>query len=115
MMRETENDVIELIAVNDFLNQQNAIVKVTDVYSEEVIFEKNITAKENSVTFLEKIKVADKSMCFYLIEWECDGVKYKNHYLYGQSPYDFESYLTLLKKSGLFELYGFSDKGQVNN
>lgn len=107
MMREPENGFLKVVSVNDFLKSKCLKITIKDTSNDNVVFEKEVIAEANSVTEFVDIKVPDDGMHLYLIEWQCDGVTYKNHYLCDKAPYDFEKYVKLLKKAELFCLDGF--------
>jgi hypothetical protein len=42
-----------------------------------------------------------------LFEYSVDGKEYKNHYLYGEAPFDYHDVVELYEKAGILEIEGF--------
>ena len=78
-------------------------VKVTDIGSGRKVFRSTFSVPRNGRTVVTSLpKPSGKGI--YLIEYEINGEKLKNHYLYGEPTFDISRYKALMKKAGL---YGF--------
>ena len=56
---------------------------------------------------LDTLTIADGEKEFYYIEWECDGVKGKNHFVTNIIDIDYKKYMYALEKCGMNEFEGF--------
>ena len=100
MMKEPKDGFLTLTAANEFLRDIQIKYRVTDMTDKSVAAESAAVIKSNSTTELCKIPY-DNNCRFYIMEWEYDGKKYKNHYISGTVPYDFERYTAWLREAGL--------------
>lgn len=101
MMREPEYGFLSLVAANEYLECKQIKYRVTDLSSHHLLFDDTALINANSVTELKKLPYDEKSVHFYLMEWESDGKKGKNHYISGTVPYDFDKYLKWLMEAEL--------------
>lgn len=101
MIREPENGFLGLTAANEFLNDTKIRYRVTDLGEHSVVCEAESVIAANKACELGKIPYDSESNRFYLLEWEYNGVKCKNHYISGTAPYDFERYTAWLREAGL--------------
>ncbi len=89
----------EVITANSTLQKVSGSVKISDMDTGEVYFEKSFTAGANCNTTLGKLPLMYSDKGMFLIEWELsDGKKGFNTYLYGSPAYSFEQYKGWLKK-----------------
>lgn len=100
MLSEPHNGELALYAANDFLCDKSFNYIIKSLSDDKVIKSGNATVLSNSSAVIDKITVYQNTEMF-LIEWSCDGKEYKNHYMLGQFPYNFDGYFTLLEKAGL--------------
>jgi beta-mannosidase len=100
MFDEPENGILPLYAVNDTQRDKNVTYKVTDITAGEVIKEDIINAATDSSARIWDKPFADGEQHFYLIEWNFDGIKGKNHYMTGLKNIDLEKYRLAMKKCG---------------
>ena len=108
---EPEDGKLPLRVVNDLQEDKKVSFKVTDLTNDEVLIESTITAKADSVTPIWNKDMIEDEKRFYLIEWELDGVKYKNHYFTNIIDIDYDYYVSCMKKAGFWdEFEGFGDK-----
>lgn len=106
MMDDKSGDLV-LYAVNDYQKQLTVHFKVTDVDTGEVISSGTSVVGADVSYALQTIR-DDGEIHFYAIEWETsDGEKGINTYLQGKPRYDFEWYMSCLKKLHLDEFEGF--------
>lgn len=74
-------------------------VKITDMDSGKVYFEKDFIAGPNCNTNLGNIGLMYSDKGMLLIEWELEnGEKHFNTYLYGSPAFDFNKYKGWLEK-----------------
>lgn len=107
MIREPENGKLTLVGANEFLTEKNVSYKVTDLREKTIVCEGEVTLSVNGLDELDSIPFDEKNNHFYLIEWQCNGKAYKNHYISGPVPYDYEKYVGWLKEGGLLQTEGF--------
>ena len=75
-----------------------------------MLIESTVVAKADSVTPIWNKDMIEDEKRFYLIEWELDGVKYKNHYFTNIIDIDYDYYVSCMKKAGFWdEFEGFGD------
>lgn len=93
----------DVVCANSTLSDISGSVRVRDIDSGRVLFEKNFSAKENSNTTLGKIELRCSKKGMLLIEWWLDNGEHGvNTYLYGTPPYrldDYKRYLDEIKKA----------------
>ncbi len=107
---EPQNGVLPLRVVNDLQEDKRVSFKVTDLTNDDVLIDSTITAKADVVTPVWNKDMIEGEKRFYLIEWELDGVKYKNHYFTNIIDIDYDYYVKCMKKAGFFEEFeGFGD------
>ncbi|MBQ6254102.1 MAG: glycoside hydrolase family 2 [Bacteroidales bacterium] len=100
LINDEEDGVLPLRAVNDSLEPAEGKVKVTDVESGKVLFKGNFTVGANDRSLISGLPVP-AGQGVYLIEYETGGQKYRNHYLYGEPPFDFARYQSWMRKAGI--------------
>lgn len=107
MFDEPQNGKIALVAVNDYLEGKQVKYVVTDVTNDAVLSRKTAYVEADGILRLEKFDVAKDEHTMYLVEWETDGIKRKNHYYTNLKNVSFEAYMKDLQKCGLDEREGF--------
>ena len=99
MIDEMKSWKHDIITANSTLETVKGKVKISDLDSGKVFFEKGFTADANCNTKLGEIPLMYSDKGMFLIEWELEnGEKYFNTYLYGSPKYDLEQYKGWLKK-----------------
>ncbi len=95
-IKEPENWNLVLVAVND--TDQSLALKycIKEMTAGEVIIDEETTI-HHGVTPLKNIPYSQGEKKMYLMEWEVNGCKGKNHYLAGNPPFSLEVYRRLLK------------------
>ena len=89
----------DVITANSTLEEVKGYVKITDMDSDKVLFEKSFTAGPNCNTKLGDLPLMYSDKGMFLIQWELEnGEKHFNTYLYGAPKYDLEQYKGWLKK-----------------
>ena len=108
---EPSDSKLPLYVVNDLQQDKKVRYSVTDVTTGEKLVESTITAKADSVTAVWNKDMIEGEKHFYIIEWEFDGVKGKNHYFTNIIDIDYESYKDAMQKVGFWEEFeGFGDE-----
>jgi hypothetical protein len=92
--------------VNDHQHDCAITFRVYDLCSGNELVSAASTAKADASTPLFTVR-DDGGVHFYVIEWECGGEKGLNHYLQGKPPYDYEWYMSCIRRLGLDEFEGF--------
>ncbi len=100
LINDPENGVLPLKAVNDSMEPAEGKVKVTDVETGKVVFKGSFNVGANDRSLVKGLPIPE-GQGVLLIEYETDGQKYRNHYLYGTSPFDFRSYQKWMTKAGI--------------
>ena len=100
LINDEEDGVLPLRAVNDSFIPAEGKVKVTDVESGKVLYNGKFNVGSNDRSLVAGLPVP-QGQGVLLIEYETDGQKYRNHYLYGAPPFDFKSYQRWMKKAGI--------------
>ena len=109
IMRESENNTLSLVGVNEFLNEKSVEFKVTDLSENSVICDGNAVIDANNLNIIATVPYDSVNNHFYAIEWKCDGKTFKNHYVSGPVPYNYEKYLACMEKGGFLHKEGFGE------
>lgn len=102
MMNDAMQGQHPLVVVNDTQKDATGKVTVTDVTRNERIYQGDFQVEANGKTAIAGI-AAKAGQGMFLIQYEINGEKYANHYLYGQPPFDLNTYNDLLKKTKIYE------------
>lgn len=97
LINDPEDGVLPLKAVNDSMEPAEGKVKVTDVETGMVVFKGSFNVGANDRSLVKGLPIPE-GQGVLLIEYETDGQKYRNHYLYGEPPFDYHSYLNWMDK-----------------
>lgn len=103
---EPLDGVVSLSVGNEYQDDRSVSLKVVDLESGETLFAFAATARGNSTTVLGSITLP-KPVGMLLLELESDKEVYKNHYLYGEAPFDYQNVVSLYKKAAILETEGF--------
>lgn len=99
MLDEMSNWRHNVITANSTLELVKGHVKVYDLDSGDIYFERDFSAAPNCNTNLGSFELMHSVKGMFIIEWELDcGEKYFNTYLYGHPGYDLKQYKGWLKK-----------------
>lgn len=107
MIKEPKNRKLSVIGANEFLTEKTVTFKITDLIDNTLVYSGKATLTANGADNLTDIPYDENNNHFYLLEWECDGKLYKNHYVSGPAPYDYDMYLKCMKQGGLLQTEGF--------
>lgn len=97
-MGEIEGWNSRVYACNDSLKSINGKCVIINAETEEVVWERKFTAKENTTTLIGSIPLWYSERSMYIIKWESEYGSGKNHYLSGSAPIDLDWYVSLMKK-----------------
>lgn len=101
MIREPKGGSHVLTCVNDGVCKEISY-RVSDVESGEVLVSGVATAQEYAAVDIDVIPANDKKR-FLLIEWECNGERFVNHYFTNILDIDYSYYVECMKKAGFYE------------
>ena len=96
MIRDSENGY-DLVAVNDTQEKADVQIRISDVASGRLIHEGSALIEANGKTLVTHL-AKENSNGVYLIEYQVVGRTFRNHYLYGEPPYDLARYKELMEK-----------------
>lgn len=103
---EPKNNEIDLYIGNELRRDVAVSFTVSDVATDKTLFVGSGVSPANSTAFAKTIPLpSDKGML--LFQFECDGESFKNHYLYGEAPFDYHEVISLYEKAGILELERF--------
>ena len=100
LINDEEGGVLPLKAVNDSFEPAEGKVKVTDVESGRTVYKGSFKVGSNDRALIAGLPIP-KGQGVLLIEYETGGQKFRNHYLYGEPPFDFAKYKSWMKKAGI--------------
>ena len=111
MFDEPENGNICLVAVNDLPKEVSVDYQVFKVLPDSKKMEQKLSGKtvlspDRSME-IASLGISSGEQEFYLIEWEIDGKKYRNHYYTNLLNIDYYRYLNALKLCEMDEFEGF--------
>ncbi len=92
-----------LVAVNDTRKASGGHVVVTDIATGKTWSEGDFTVPANGKSVIASLP-AQEGQGMLLIRCEIDGNAYTNHYLYGEPPFNLDSYYELLKKTNTYAI-----------
>lgn len=90
-----------LMAVNDTRKNQKGKVQVIDLASNKEIYNGDFEVPANAANQIGALPL-QTGQGLFLIKYKLGENEYNNHYLYGEAPFDLNTYKGLLKKSGLY-------------
>ena len=85
-----------LVVVNDTLEPASGYVRVTDVESGRTVWKGRYAVEANGRLVLASLPAA-KGQGVWKISYNVGGDDYENHYLYGEPPFDLETYADWMK------------------
>ncbi len=107
IFREPKDGVLTLACANDTLKEARVSYRVTDVTHDKVLLDGSAQVGKNVTADIDTIVYPGEETVFFLIEWEYEGKRYKNHYINGTAPLSFERCLEGYRKSDILNLEGF--------
>lgn len=104
MFDELANWQYTLYACNDTLQEVKGTYKVYDIDEPETILDSgSFELEKNETRPVGKAKLFYSDKKFLVIEWKIGKKVYRNHYLAGMVPFDFEQYKGWLRKFAALE------------
>jgi beta-mannosidase len=101
MLDEDSTGLYPLVIINDTREEVSGKVTITDIGSGKKVWSGKYRTEANGRTLLTHIgKKADKGM--YLIEYSVGEDNFKNHYLYGEKPFDLRKVTGWLESIGIY-------------
>ena len=91
---------VQLYGVNDYGIDKDIKFKVTDVITDRIIYEGETSLPADSSVVIASVD-ASEHHAFFLLEWTCDGKKFKNHYVLWNPPFNKGLYMECIRKAGL--------------
>lgn len=86
---------------NDTMEDIKGRLRVTEAFTDRVLYEGNFLAKKNATTLQTRLPIFYSEQKFLIFEWETEDQKHgKNHYLCGYPPIKLEDYRAFLTKYG---------------
>ncbi|WP_353196090.1 sugar-binding domain-containing protein [Parapedobacter defluvii] len=92
-----------LVAVNDTRKDSGGYVTVTDIASGKTLYQGDFTVPANGKSVISELP-ALQGQGMLLIRCEIDGKPYTNHYLYGEPPFNLDTYYELLGKTNIYAI-----------
>lgn len=93
MMDEMEGWGQSVVVCNSTLKEACVEIKITDIETGKIFYEKSCKAAANSNTRLDKLPIMYSDKGMLLIEYTVDGKSFINTYLYGTPAFDLDSYI----------------------
>lgn len=104
---EPKNGILPLYAVSEYPDSKKLSFTVTNLTTGEKRMSGSAETEYGKAVPLGSIRLNDGEKSFYLIEWECDGKKYSNHYMTNIADIDYKEYLDRIEECGYSEFEGF--------
>lgn len=101
-MDEPREGRISLMGINDFPEAKEVCFTIREMVSGEEIWRGTGVLPPDSSTVLAVLNLQEK-YGFYLIEWDMDGMKYRNHYVSWQTPMDWKEYVRCARQAVLLD------------
>ena len=103
MVNDPVDGCYPLVAVNDTRVPASGKVSVKDIGSGEKIFEGEYTVGANSRGLVARLPQREGQGMLLITYTGPDG-ECRNHYLYGNAPFDLDWYGKMLRKTGIYEI-----------
>jgi beta-mannosidase len=104
MFREPENGKIILVGANEYARDIATDYTVKDMTNGKIVSSGTCTFPANATVEIASVPFETDGMHFYLIEWNADGKLWRNHYVSGPAPYNFDEYYDCMCRSGLWQM-----------
>ncbi len=103
----TDENKINLFAANEIPEDKTFSYKVTRINDGVVVCEGEATVNASGILQLDAVTVDPSQKEMFLIEWECDGKTYVNHFVNNIRGIDFNTYIDFLNKTKIGHFEGF--------
>jgi len=87
-----------VVIANDTLKERTVKYVITDIDTDEILSEKEVTIEANGIENVDRIHGYYSDHRMLKIVYEVEGKKYINHYLCGFPPFSFEQYKKWMEK-----------------
>ena len=104
LFREPEDGKLTLVGANEYARDITADYTVKDMTNGKIVVGGNCIFPGNSAIEITSVPFETDGMHFYLIEWNADGKLWRNHYVSGTAPYNFDVYYDCMCRSGLWQM-----------
>jgi len=104
MFREPEDGKLTLVGANEYARDITADYTVKDMTNGKIVAGGNCTLPGNSAVEITAVPFETDGMHFYLIKWNAEGKLWRNHYVSGAAPYNFDVYYDNMCRSGLWQM-----------
>ena len=102
-----DNNVVNLFAANEIPADKTFTYKVTRVNDNVVVASGNTTISGGGILKLDAIKLDYHEEPMFIIEWEYDGNRSRNHFIADVRKIDYNKYIDFLNKTGIGHFEGF--------
>lgn len=112
MMLDKEDGCNPLVAVNDTRSEVSGKVTVSDLESGKVIYSGEFTVPANGKTDIASLSLEGLTQGVLVIDYESGSVRRRNHFTYGEPPYDLGKFKGWIRSTGIYdsECLDYSDK-----
>lgn len=94
---------LALVAVNDMRLPSRGTVVVKDVISGKVVYKGSFDIEANGRELISGLPKMD-GQGILSINYDADGKKLANHYLYGKPPFRLDDYINWLERTNIYQL-----------
>lgn len=106
LFREPKNGTMEVVCVNDTLKEIRFTYRIIDVTHDREVTTGDGCTAANVAAVVCSVPHSGDDTVVYLIEWTmAEGKTYRNHYISGSTPLNYDTVLDGYRKVGLLELY----------
>jgi len=106
MFDEPLENRISLFGVNELPSKcviDYTVSRIIPHAENEILLKGRAILEEESSVEITKLPIGEREKSFYLIEWELEGKKFKNHYFTNIIDINYKEYMDALKKCGMDE------------
>lgn len=100
MCDEPEGDTVRLMGANDYGCEKQVRFRVTELVSGDVAWEGQTVLPADSAVCIASLDSHGRKD-FWLMEWECGGESFRNHYATWEPPFDCGLYIGCAKEAGI--------------
>lgn len=99
MIDEMEGWGQSVVVCNSTLKEADIKIKITDIETGKIYYEKECIAGANKNTRLDKLPIMYSDKGMFLIEYTVNGTPFINTYLYGTPAFDLDCYIKWMNKA----------------
>jgi len=100
MLREATDWQHELVVCNDMRREVSLNYQVRDAVTDTVVVQGQVTARADAVTVANFIPLLTADQRCFLIDWQGENLRGRNHYLSGHTPFAPAAYGQWLRQAG---------------